>query len=537
MEEDVPMLTTNTGVETTASTLGVVDAHNNSPAGSSAIPQVDGPADAGTIFSGVLHMLHPDHEAASADDESIRLTNSSCSTSEYSSQPPTRPQSLKNVVDEAPMTCGNDTDSSWENNSANEADEDNLSEDDSVHQEDVFIYDTEDSDDSDRHFESLSRFVTDDPIAPSATMYPPTFRPFSLPPLSDALAWTSDLGHRTPSPCTISLPYPRCQTGSRVHELPQVAVPANINKMAPIMTKRNTEHHEVSVHSLGQLSGKPDFFQAREHNKIALAEATMAPLEHSRPGQKAAAAATDDLPLADWFPASAFELQLYREQQKEIRNNHWSDDSEPSVLPNAQPSAGSADTSTQATSGVPCASYSHIDGLSDSRILEEVEPTVMETQKTHRGHADSSRTTDRYEMTKLPATQLSGKGKRKADEISGLTEAEMNQCDGNEASSGPDHTHTQRRRLPIIGGSRDPFISNGRIVPTPPPPAVSSPAKSAQSDLPSPTSDPDKQADSVFRPNKRIKRLVERVGFAALGGATVGALVFSSLVYTAPDFV
>lgn len=536
MEEDVPVLTTNTVMETTASTLGVVDAHNDSPARSSAIPQVDGPADAGITLSGALNILHPDHETASDDDESIRLTESSCSASEYSSQSPTRPQSLGNVVEAAPMAYGEDADSSWANNSADEADEGIRSEDNSVHQEDVFIYDSEDSDESDRQLKPFTGFGPEDLLEASATMYPPAFRPFSLPPLSEALPWTSGSEHRIPSPYTITLPYPRCRIGGRELEPPQVAVPANINGMAPTMAKRGTEHHEVSVQSLGQLSGKLDFFQAREHNKMALAEATMVPLDHARPGQKAAAAAMDDLPLADWFPASAFELQRFREQQQETWSDPWSDESEPSVLPNAQPSAGSADTSNQVTSGVSCAGSSRFSGLGGLKIMDEVEPRVMETQKIYGGRADSSRATDRYEMTKLPATQFSGKGKRKADEISGLTEAEMNQFGRNEASSRPDHTHTQRRHLPIIGGSRDPFISSGRIVPTPPP-VESSPVESAQSSLPSPTTTPDKQADSGLRPNKRIKRLVERVGFAALGGATIGALVFSSLVYTAPDFV
>ncbi|PSR83489.1 hypothetical protein BD289DRAFT_281155 [Coniella lustricola] len=38
------------------------------------------------------------------------------------------------------------------------------------------------------------------------------------------------------------------------------------------------------------------------------------------------------------------------------------------------------------------------------------------------------------------------------------------------------------------------------------------------------------------RPTKRIKVIAERMGYAALGGATVGAMVLTSLIYTAPSF-
>lgn len=41
----------------------------------------------------------------------------------------------------------------------------------------------------------------------------------------------------------------------------------------------------------------------------------------------------------------------------------------------------------------------------------------------------------------------------------------------------------------------------------------------------------------VARPNKVARKIVERVGYAALGGATVGAMVLTSLIYSAPTFV
>lgn len=43
-------------------------------------------------------------------------------------------------------------------------------------------------------------------------------------------------------------------------------------------------------------------------------------------------------------------------------------------------------------------------------------------------------------------------------------------------------------------------------------------------------------SEPSFRPTKRMRRFAERVGYVALGGATVGAMLFGSLVLTAPSF-
>ncbi|ROW10057.1 hypothetical protein VPNG_06570 [Cytospora leucostoma] len=71
------------------------------------------------------------------------------------------------------------------------------------------------------------------------------------------------------------------------------------------------------------------------------------------------------------------------------------------------------------------------------------------------------------------------------------------------------------------------------------PPAPSSPATQSEPDvfLPSPPTTPQDQHLADARPSKKIKKIAERMGYAALGGATVGAMVFTSLVYTAPSFV
>lgn len=57
-----------------------------------------------------------------------------------------------------------------------------------------------------------------------------------------------------------------------------------------------------------------------------------------------------------------------------------------------------------------------------------------------------------------------------------------------------------------------------------------------QSQLPSPPTSPQDTASPEARPAKKMKKIAERVGFAALGGATVGAMVLTTLIYSAPTF-
>jgi len=59
-------------------------------------------------------------------------------------------------------------------------------------------------------------------------------------------------------------------------------------------------------------------------------------------------------------------------------------------------------------------------------------------------------------------------------------------------------------------------------------------AGEATEPTPAPSTNP---AEPITRAPKRMKRFVEAVGYAALGGAAVGAGLFSVLVATAPDFL
>lgn len=65
----------------------------------------------------------------------------------------------------------------------------------------------------------------------------------------------------------------------------------------------------------------------------------------------------------------------------------------------------------------------------------------------------------------------------------------------------------------------------------------SSSHSASRSPLPSPPPSPAEVGGVEQRPTKRMKRIAECVGYAALGGVSVGAMVLTSLIYTAPSFV
>lgn len=107
------------------------------------------------------------------------------------------------------------------------------------------------------------------------------------------------------------------------------------------------------------------------------------------------------------------------------------------------------------------------------------------------------------------------KGKRKAAEISEASPLEIRWAfsskDKNEAATSSDNLTSSS--CPVV------------------------PSTSDQTPLPSPPPSPEEVAAPEQRSTKKIKRIAERVGYAALGGVSVGAMVLTSLIYTAPNFV
>lgn len=119
-----------------------------------------------------------------------------------------------------------------------------------------------------------------------------------------------------------------------------------------------------------------------------------------------------------------------------------------------------------------------------------------------------------------PSAQANGlenanKGKRKAAEISEESPAEY--------------------RWDFSSKDNSKAVTSAEKLPSSSYTAVSS--SKDQTPLPSPPPSPEEVTTLEQRPTKKIKRIAERVGYAALGGVSVGAMVLTSLIYTAPDFV
>lgn len=607
------------------------------------MPQLDGPVDTEITLSEVPRpsQSNDNDDTIWDDDQSIRLTESSCSSSEYSSHAPSSPESVRGPVEPVFMAyhANEFVSESWSNNSTGGVDEDarsKSSREEGSLQEDVFIYDSEDSEEMDPGCDLMAEdsedvdfdeyapmeedSETEEPLGVSKTVGNPCFGPFSLPPINEALPWSSGSIHRAPSPSDAVLLYAHHRRAVEEElEVPRFGIPAEINGLAPAAINRNVSYGEVSTHSLGQISGKPEFFQAREQNKTALAQAliinrtptrfeqsTDQPVAEHLPRQGARDACNvKDHPLAppldtaeflltrpekqhrdsvswtpsilplppsqplssvaalnnwdcdDWYPTSAYELeQLRKQQQQRVGNISCSPcssgpvasgctkdvDFQPSALPNVHLLPNSTGSRAGAASDVPRGLTSPPSVLSLSRaLITEIKTPIMDAQQGRENNREPSdfvpSTAGDGLTTSPPMIQGSVKGKRKADEISKLTEEEMDKCSYVGGSSQVEEIDEVRfHHPPITDGpiqsiDQSDWLSRMHHSPQ------QSPAGSPQLGLPSPPTTPNEQTDPEPRPNKRVKRIAERVGFAALGGATVGALVLSSLIYTAPSFV
>jgi len=100
--------------------------------------------------------------------------------------------------------------------------------------------------------------------------------------------------------------------------------------------------------------------------------------------------------------------------------------------------------------------------------------------------------------------------KRKADDISDVTDAELRMWAQSSTTSNDDTKDSLDATASDVRGE----IPDARTEVVP-----------SVSDAPAP------------RPTKKLKKLLENVGYAALGGVAVGAGLFSVLVATAPDFL
>lgn len=517
-----------------------------------AMPQLDGPSEVESIFPGnTTQLLHFNAETAWDENQSIHLTGSTYSSSECSCEVPPSTRSLKDLIETTLMDYDGDesVSESWSNNSVDGVDggdASNNSSGEACSVQGVFIYDTEDSDDLDDDFDPVDGDLeSEEPIGALHILEPPAC----------PLPWI------TSGPARNALPLCQHPQSTETESLfPKGDALAYNSGRAPQTL------NDVSVYSLGRVSGKPDFFEARERNKIsAFGENLENSHDQSRgfsdipPSQPAmvpeaftflwppstlAPATSQSIPEAssaaaihDMDFSSAYEMQRFREQQQQqqqavkntsnldypMRAEETSDiSSEPSVLSSEQHS---------------CPSISSLDFRSKNN-LDISAKGLRQTSEEPQESAISSIPPGRGQCATINflAAQGPNKGKRKAEDISTLAENEMREWSRVDTSYRTDDAHAKPRHPRIKDDSRDRF-KDGAWATHNPPPTRPIPGRNNHAGLPTASMSPYERAGPETRSHKRIKTFAERVGFAALGGATVGALVLSSLIYTAPNFV
>lgn len=216
---------------------------------------------------------------------------------------------------------------------------------------------------------------------------------------------------------------------------------------------------------------------------------------------KAAAWATFD--PSSWEPPSAYELQYLKQQSPNevpLRTLSWPTRNSTvpehvgfSDYPVETPLNMDVSTSTDVeVSDVIIHTFEHLE--QQSQIRDEREPSVMPT-----GSLDAK------------------KGKRKAAEISEEAPEEADWADSVSSDV--------KSNAAVLSEA---VQSSSHSI---------SPLNNVQTRFPSPPPSPEERANPEQRPTKKLKKIAERVGYAALGGVSVGAMVLTSLIYTAPSFV
>lgn len=290
----------------------------------------------------------------------------------------------------------------------------------------------------------------------------------------------------------------------------------------------------VTVQSLGRMSGKLDFFEAREQNKITVAHSR----NHYAPGANAlvqdysdtAANAQRALPLKNGDNLLAMSSAT---EIKHASTPAFDKDAHTVFMPqgpqplngrmNNQDSVGSSWTPLEPVS------LAAEDAISPEHLRESSEMDIEDQNRSLPPWAEASarklfwkeqRETFREKMdafraarenvptaTERPETPKKAvRGKRKAVDISEETEKETvwHEQSGSDQQSAPSSPAPAQPEIEMD-------LSTLSFHDTP------------------------QQEFTAVRPTK-MRKIAERVGYAALGGATVGAMVLTSLIYTAPNF-
>lgn len=300
----------------------------------------------------------------------------------------------------------------------------------------------------------------------------------------------------------------------------------------------------VTVESLGLKSGKPDFFEAREQNKIKMANsgAFYAPDANSYAQVASDTANIDkdiiravmrDMPQ---FPASeSTEIEhppasdLNKEARPETSPKH-----EARTTPKPF-TVISAIMKSQSNQAIPRSSYEFTPMTPDEALLPVPLVEVSEMGAKEQESVDPAWTAasadELFQMKQLAQIRT--------NRDSGCLLDSPGTPMANERSEPRNDTTKGKRKAADISETTDQELEWHEESASEQQPAPSSPVPvhpEIEMDLSRLSFQGTQEEGSTdVRPTK-MRKIAERVGYAALGGATVGAMVLTSLIYTAPNF-
>ncbi|KAK4241020.1 hypothetical protein C8A03DRAFT_12714, partial [Achaetomium macrosporum] len=279
---------------------------------------------------------------------------------------------------------------------------------------------------------------------------------------------------------------------------------------------------KIGAEYLGAKTGKADFFLAREQNRLAV----MA--EHQRRMIMSLQEAR-----SQWVTASVPNLCNAYSPENGPANYHF----DPAGVQPLQPSQKSPSLPHFADVAEPFAPPTSSGlGLADGYPASGNQPPAMASPVSLAGEVNSSFRRTHVGISDIVETHQQSPGKKRtADDISGSTPEQEHWVAeaANAENANPTNAASED------GSSKD----GGRV-----PPTKSSPIQSAtEPELPDDSlKQGEESTESIAitppvtpeRPLKKPRMMVvaERLGYAALGGVTAGAMIMGTLIYTAPTF-
>lgn len=298
---------------------------------------------------------------------------------------------------------------------------------------------------------------------------------------------------------------------------------------------------EPKVTAMDEAHRKVDFFTAREQNKAA---AKPQPPVIQRPplslgvlcnvGPFAHPQASTPLPdFADVLDKRSQEV--IKSISARLDSEQFSDSGRAAVNPEVQTGDNMDKCSNidmpDATTAImrPMSSDSNLEALKQAQPTQSVK--AVERRRTHVGIADIVDNCHRSSAnkTKRKASCISDVRKEDEDWLAGAQAAKGLDVDVKLSTPAPEPPAPEisSSLVPVVAQDVDTFIDSVNTVID----SVNNVIDSVNISLSTAACGPE------GRPTKKLRRVVERASYAALGGLTAGAMIFTTLVYTAPEFV